>query len=74
MDRDKLHEQFLSYQILGDSNIPESVKEKAGSDGNGYYRIDDLLDVKKPGTNIFEFDLLFKAAEITFNNSSLKCK
>ncbi len=68
LDRDKLHEQFVSYQLLADSDIPESVKEKSGSDVNGYYRIDDLWgylkDVKKPGTNLFEFDLLFKVAEI----------
>ncbi len=54
LDRDKLHEQFVSYQLLADSDIPESVKEKSGSDVNGYYRIDDLWgylkDVKKPGS------------------------
>ena len=68
LDRDKLHEQFLSYQLLTDTDIPESVNKKSGSDVNGYYRIDDLWgylkDLMKPSTNIFEFDLLFKVAEI----------
>jgi len=57
MDRDKLHEQFITYQLLADSDIHESVKEKPGSDVNGYYRIDRLWgyfkDVKIPGTYLF---------------------
>ena len=46
-----------------------AVKKKSGSDVNGYYHIDNLWsylkDLEKPGTNLFEFDLLFKVAEIS---------
>lgn len=64
MDKERLNEQFLSYQLLRDEDIPEAVKEITSDD---LYRVDALWgflrDVKAPGTNRSEYDLLFKVAE-----------
>ena len=65
---DKLNDQYLSYQILVDEDIPNSVKESTGLDAEHPYRVDVLWhylkDVKKPGTTEHQFDLLFRVAEV----------
>ena len=65
---DKLNEQFLNYQMLAVEDIPQTVKECSGLQEGDPYRVDILWgylrDVKKPGTNEFEFNLLFKIAGI----------
>ena len=69
VDMDKLNEQFLNYQLLMPGDIPAFIREKA--EENDHYRIDDLWGylkgVKKPGTNISEFDQLFKVAEVVLS-------
>jgi len=64
---DKLSEQFLTYQLLVEEDIPTSVKESARLEAEDPYRVDVLWtylkDLKKPGTQECEFDLLFKVAE-----------
>ena len=62
------NEQFLTYQLLVEEDIPTSVKESVGLEAEDPYRVDVLWayleDVKKPGTRENEFDLLFKVAEV----------
>lgn len=59
MKVNELNEKFFN-------SIPNEVKECVNHTED-YYRIDVpwgfLHGVKKPGTNLFEFDLLFKGAE-----------
>ena len=65
---DELNEQFLNYQLLPDNAIPKEVKECVNLSEEDPHRIDVLWGflrgVKKPGKNLFEFDLLFKVAEV----------
>ena len=67
MDIDKLNEQFLSYQLLEESSIPMEIKDSIGLSSEDPFQIDILWaylrGLKQPGTNILEFDLLFKVAE-----------
>ena len=67
MKIDELNEQFLNYQLLPDNAIPKEVKDCVNLSKEDPHRIDVLWGflqgVKKPGTNLFEFDLLFKVAE-----------
>ena len=67
MNIDELNEQFLDYQLLPDDAIPKEVKECVNLSEEDPHRIDVLWGflqgVKKPGTNLFDFDLLFKVAE-----------
>ena len=62
---DQLQEQFLNYQLLSEADIPKEAKANIEEHP---YRVDILWGflrgVKKPGTNSFEFDLLFKVAEV----------
>ena len=64
---DRLNEQYLSYQVLTPEESPTFVKECAGLEPEDPYRVDYLWnylkDVKKPGTNDKEFNLLFQVAE-----------
>jgi len=67
---DQLNVQFLNYQLFSEADISKEVKEQANLklSEEDPYRIDVLWgflhSVKKPGTNSFEFDLLFKVAEV----------
>ena len=74
---DKLNEQFLTYQLLVEEDIPTSVKESVGLEAEDSYRVDVLWtylkDVKKPGTRESEFDLLFKVAEVIIDHTSFEC-
>ena len=62
-----LQEQFLNYQLLEAEDISKQVKESAGLDDDDPHRIDVLWgylrNIKVPGTNTLEFDLLFKVAQ-----------
>lgn len=64
----KLSEQFLAYQLLVEEDIPSTVKESAGLSQEDYFRVDILWSylksVNKPGSSEYEFDLLFKVAEV----------
>ena len=68
LNMDRLNEQYLTYQLLVDEDIPKSVRESAGVDAEHPYRVDVLWaylkDVKKPGLTQCEFDLLFQVAEV----------
>ena len=65
MNLDQLQEQFLNYQLLSsEAEIPREAKAHI----NDSEEHPDLLwgflrGVKKTGTNLIEFDLLFKVAE-----------
>ena len=65
---DQLQEQFLNYQLLSEADIPKEAKANIDLSEEHPYRVDVLWGflrgVKKPGTNSFEFDLLFKVAEV----------
>lgn len=65
LNMDSVNDQFLSYQTMREEDIPDSLKDDP--DG-GPCNIDKLWgylkDLKKPGTNICEFDLLFKVANV----------
>jgi len=64
---DQLQEQFLNYQLLSEAEIPKEAKANIDVSEEHPYHIDILWGIlrgaKKPGTNSFEFDLLFKVAE-----------
>ena len=68
MDLDGLNEQFLNYQLLSAEDIPTSLKESVGLSANDPHQVDVLWGylkgVKKPGSSSYEFDLLFKVAEV----------
>ena len=64
---EKLHEQFISYQLLVTEDIIQAVREKCGlQNEDDVYHIDDLWSylatLKTPGSNDKEFDLLAKVA------------
>ena len=65
LNMDLVNEQFLSYQIMSEEDIPHSLKDDP--DG-GACNVDKLWgylkNLKRPGTNSFEFDLLFKVANV----------
>ena len=65
---DQLNEQFLNYQLCSEAEIPKEVKANINLSEEDPYRVDVLWGflrgVKKPGTSLFEFDLLFKVAEV----------
>ena len=65
---DQLQEQFLNYQLLSEADIPKEAKANIDLSEEHLYGVDVLWGflrgVKKPGTNSFEFDLLFKVAEV----------
>ena len=65
---DRLAEQFLNYQMLISQDIPTTVKESAGLKPEDAHCIDVLWGylrgLKTLGTNAFEFDLLFRVAEV----------
>ena len=52
---DKLNDQHLSYQLLVDEDVPNSVKESTGLDAEHPYRVDVLWhylkNVKKKARN-----------------------
>ena len=61
---DKLNEQYITFQTLVVEDIPKLVKENAGLQPEDPYLLwTQLKEIKKPGTNKGEFDLLFKVAE-----------
>ena len=68
MDLDRLTEQFLSYQMLVSEDIPTTVKESVSLKPEDPHPLDVLWGylrgLKTPGTNTFEFDLLFRVAEV----------
>ena len=80
MNMEKLHEQFISYQLLVAEDIIQAVREKCGlQNEDDVYRIDDLWSylatLKTPGSNDKEFDLLAKVAQCMYHDDfSLKCK
>ena len=67
LDMEKLSEQFLTYQLLLEEDIPTSVKESVGLEPEDPFRVDVLWtylkSIKKPGSHEHEFDLLFRVAE-----------
>jgi hypothetical protein len=67
INKDKLYEQFIAYQMLNEKDIPSYIKESARFDEQpkkidifwGY-----LKDILVPGTNTYQYDLLFQVAEL----------
>lgn len=63
----RLQEQFLNYQLLAAEAIPKEVKECAGLGKDDPHCVDTplgyLRNLKAPGTNVLQFDLLFRVAE-----------
>lgn len=72
IDLDKLHEQFLDYQIFDEVDLPERIKDACNIDqeeqDNKLCRVDILWsffnECKVPGTNERMFDVLFRVAEV----------
>ena len=68
LDMNKLSEQFLAYQVLVEEDIPATVKESAKLTREDPFRVDILWsylkNIKLPGSNECEFDLLFKVADV----------
>lgn len=68
---DVLNEQFLNYQLIEEKDITTYVKESAGLTEEEPYRVDILWGylktIKKPGTNVFEYEQLFKVAEVVLS-------
>ena len=62
---DLVNDQFLSYQTMSEQDIPDSLKDDPEG---GSCNIDKLWgylkNLKKPGNNIFEFNLLFQVANV----------
>ncbi len=67
----RLAKCFLSVEYFVLDDIPTAVKESAGL-AEDPYRVDVLWGylrgVKKPGISCFDFDLLFKVAEVVMTN------
>ena len=64
---EKLHEQFICYQLLVTEDIFQAVCEKCGlQNEDDVHPIDDLwlylATLKTPGSNDMDFDLLAKVA------------
>ena len=63
---EKLHEQFIFYQLLVTEDIVQAVREKHALTDDDTHRIDDLWSylatLKMFGTNDKELDLLVKVA------------
>ena len=68
LDMNKLSEQFLAYQVLVEEDIPATVKESTKLTREDPFRVDILWsylkNIKVPGSNECEFDLLFKVADV----------
>ena len=69
MNMEKLHEQFIRYQLLVTEDIFQAVCEKCGlQNEDDVHRIDDLWSylatLKTPGSNDMKFDLLAKVAGV----------
>ena len=68
IDTNNLEEQFLTYQLLVEGDIPTTVKECVGLSQEDYFRVvvmwTYLKNVKKPGSNECELDMLFSIAEV----------
>ena len=66
INMEKLHEQFIFYQLLVTEDIVQAVREKYALTDDDTHRIDDLWSylatLKTPGTNDKELDLLVKVA------------
>jgi len=62
MNLNQLLEQFLNYQLFSEAVIPKEAKANIDVSEEHPYRVDVLRGLKKPGTNSFEFNLLFKVA------------
>ena len=66
--KDKLHSQFLNYQVLSEDDLPQVIRDAITSSEYGNCLVDILWDflrgVKVPGTNSFQYNLLFKVAEM----------
>ena len=63
---EKLHEQFIFYQLLVTEDIVQAVREEHALTDDDTHRIDDLWSylatLKMFGTNDKELDLLVKVA------------
>ena len=68
MNMDHLNEQLMNYQLLKEDDITTIVKESVGLGPDDPHQVDVfwgyLKGVRKPGSSTFEFDLLFKVAEL----------
>ena len=68
IQKDKLHSQFLNYQALSEDDLPEVIRDIIVSNEYGNCPVDILWDfirdVKVPGTNSFQYDLLLKVTEV----------
>ena len=51
LNMDRLHEQYLSYQLLLDEDVPNSVKESTGVSSGQPYRVDVLWAHLKDARN-----------------------
>lgn len=64
LDVDKLSEQFIEYQLLSDEDLPDDVRALCLFGSDLPKRIDILWGylkgVKIIGTNVLQFDLLFR--------------
>ena len=65
-DIDKVNDEFLSYQTMVKEDIPEEFRKSIGLVPDEYYHVDlfwgYLKSMKKTGTNVLEFENLFKIA------------
>ena len=66
VDMDKLNDEFLSYQTMGDNDIPLDVRDSVGLTSEGYPRVDliwnFLREKRLPGSITREFGILSKVA------------
>ena len=66
VDMDKLNDEFLSYQTMGDDDIPLDVRDSVGLTSEVYPRVDliwnFLREKRLPGSITREFGILSKVA------------
>ena len=67
INMDHLNEQFLNYQLLLKEDVPSEL-ETTNSGGDTFYHVDKvwgyLKSIQKPGSVEYEYDSLYKVAEI----------
>ena len=76
IQKDKIHSQFLNYQVLSEDDLPQVIRDTVASSEYGNCPIDILWDflrgAKVPSTNSFLYNLLLKVAKSN-NNTSVQC-
>ena len=68
IQKDKIHSQFLNYQVLSEDDLPQVIRDTVASSEYGNCLINILWDflggVKVPSTNSFLYNLLLKVAKV----------